>query len=121
MDKIFETATAKAPEISVKQRQVMLATKLVGMAKTNYKTLCAMQKEATKAVWYNEHLTPQQACEALGNRAARLFIAHGAITRALVATAQADGVQPDILLPTNDMQINEDGTVTVLDTPYQLV
>lgn len=90
------------------------------MAKSNYIALCRMQKEATRLVWNNPDLTPQQACDALGDKAARLFIAHGAITRALMATAQADGVEPDIMLPSNDMQINEDGTVTVLDAPYVL-
>lgn len=83
------------------------------MAQQHYAQLCRMQKEGINAVWHNPDLTPQEALDANGTDAEKLFEAHGMLTQTIVSIAASDEVAPDILLPTHDWVVNEDGTITV--------
>ena len=63
-------------------------------------------------------MTPQQACDALGTDASKVFDFHASLTGAIVSIAQRDGIQPDIGYPKFSFLRNPDGTVTVGNTPY---
>ena len=104
---------------SLQEIQVNVARSIRGTALSNYRTLCQMQQQGINEVWRNNFgLTPQEVCDALGTDAASAFILHGKLTESIIAIATAGGVTPDILAPTNNFTLNEDGTVTILETPY---
>ncbi len=104
---------------TLEQKKASVALRIRNTAKQNYKQICQFQKEGIRTVWENtQGLTPQQVCDATGVDTVKLFNLHGLLTEAVVKIAAADGVAPDILLPTKAFTRNEDGTVTVLDTPY---
>lgn len=102
-----------------KARSVTQATlQIQSAARRNYQQLVEMQKSGIRALWHAAPATPQDICDSLGNQAAKVFAAHGALTSLIVRIAQLDGTTPDILLPTHAFTIHGDGTVTILDSPY---
>lgn len=107
------------PPISLEREAARAVDLLISSAKGNYQSLCRSQKDAIRTVWNHHRLTPQQVCDALGIKAVKLFDFHAALTECIVKIAARDGVQPDILLPTNAFTRNEDGTITISDQPYQ--
>lgn len=84
----------------------------------SYRQLCEIQKRGIDLVWNNSDLTPQEILDGLGSDASKIFQYHGALTDYIVSLASIENIQPDIKLPTNAFELNPDGTVTVLDTPY---
>lgn len=70
-------------------------------------------------MWDNpDGLTPQQVADIAGENGGKLMSFHAGLTNFIVAAATADGVAPDIALPTHNFTVGEDGRVTVLNTPY---
>ena len=90
------------------------AKHVLTMAKNNYEFLLRAQKNGTDAIWSNAAgLTPQQACDALGTGAARMFQLHGLLTDFILSIQQLEGLTSNVTLPTNAFTLNPDGTVTV--------
>ena len=119
-NQIFSTPTApEAPEISLAREASRLRAAVLADAREGYKRLCQIQKQGITRIWHHPRLSPQQAVDALGTDAARIFQAHGALTQVIAAVAALDGVQPDLLLPTHEFAANPDGTITVGEGPYQ--
>ena len=119
-NQIFSTPAApEAPEISLAREASRLRASVLADAREGYRRLCQIQKQGISRIWHHPRLTPQQAVDALGTDALRIFQAHGALTNAIIAVAALDGVVPDILLPTNGFTANADGTITVVEGPYQ--
>lgn len=108
-----------APERSIKREAAILRAAVLSDAREGYRRLCQIQKQGIKRIWNHPRLTPQQAVDALGIDAARIFQAHGALTQVIAAVAALDEVEPDLQLPTHEFTINPDGTVTVGEGPYQ--
>lgn len=105
--------------IPLEKRLQKASFQLKAMAAGQYKQICGMQKEGIKFMWNNpDGLTPQQVADIAGTSGGKLMAFHGGLTTFLVNAATIEGVQPDIALPTNNFTVNQDGTVTVLDTPY---
>ena len=84
-----------------------------------YRRLCQIQKQGVSRIWHHPRLSPQQAVDALGTHAARIYQAHATLTQVIAAVAALDGVEPDMLLPTHEFTVNADGTITVGEGPYQ--
>ena len=106
------------PEITDTQRLLNITQRIKGMTANSYQELCNIQKQGVDMVWNNNFFQPQVILDALGTDAGKIFQYHGALTNYVVALATAEGVEPDIKLPTNAFTINEDGTITVLPEPY---
>lgn len=87
------------------------------ISKRAYEDLVRTQKMGIDMLWNHPELTPQEIIDALGEDAIKIFQYHGALTEYVVALATAEGITPDIKLPTNAFTI-ENGVITVLDTPY---
>lgn len=105
--------------IPLEKRLQKAAFQLKGMVEGQYKQICRMQKEGIKFMWDNpDALSPQQVADIAGTNGGKLMAFHGGLTTFIVNAATIEGVQPDIALPTNNFTVNQDGTVTVLDTPY---
>lgn len=77
-----------------------------------------MQKTGIDSVWGHQSLSPQEVFDSLGEAAGSLCAAHAALTKCIVTIATADGIAPDIKLPTFNFAVESDGKVTVSDTPY---
>lgn len=119
-NQIFATPAApEAPEVSLTREAARLRAAVLSDARDGYKRLCQIQKQGITRIWNHPRLTPQQAVDALGTDAARIFQAHGALTQVIADIAALDGVQPDLLLPTHAFAANPDGTITVGEGPYQ--
>jgi hypothetical protein len=119
-NQIFSTPTApEMPEISLAREASRLRAAVLADAREGYKRLCQIQKQGITRIWHHPRLSPQQAVDALGTDAARIFQAHGALTQVIAAVSALDGAQPDLLLPTREFTVNPDGTITVGDGPYQ--
>lgn len=112
-------AAPEAPEISLAREASRLRAAVLADAREVYKRLCQIQKQGITRIWHHPRLTPQQAVDALGTDAARIFQAHGALTQVIATVAALDGVQPYLLLPTHEFAANPDGTITVGAGPYQ--
>lgn len=70
-----------------------------------------------KTFWKNDNgLTPQQVSDALGVRAASLFILGGQLRTFILSINPA--VESELENPVNKFTINPDGTVVILDEPY---
>ena len=117
---IFSTPTApEAPEISLAREESRLRAAVLADAREGYRRLCQIQKQGINRIWNHPRLSPQQAVDALGTDAARIFQAHGALTEVIASVATMDGVEPDLLFPTHEFTVNPDGTVTIGEGPYQ--
>lgn len=112
--------TPEVPERSIERESAILRSAVLADAREGYRRLCQIQKQGITRIWNHPRLTPQQAVDALGSEAARIFQAHGALTQVIAAVAALDEVEPDLLLPTHEFTVNPDGTVTVGEGPYQL-
>ncbi|MCP5535375.1 MAG: hypothetical protein H7A51_03975 [Akkermansiaceae bacterium] len=108
-----------APERSIEREAAILRSAVLSDAREGYRRLCQIQKQGIKRIWNHPRLTPQQAVDALGIDAARIFQAHGALTQVIAAVAALDEVESDLQLPTHEFTMNPDGTVTVGEGPYQ--
>lgn len=120
---LFTAPAVTTPTFSDAILKANLARNTAAAARGNFADLCRKQRATMQAIWFNPDLTPAEAVEALGTNAAKYFIAHGYLTGAIMQIAALDNteevtVTPDILLPTHAFTLNEDGTVTILDTPY---
>jgi hypothetical protein len=108
-----------APTLTAAAKQARLLVRVQSLTRSGYAQLKRLQSDGVTLIWHNpDGLTPQQACDALGASAAKLFGYHGTLTTALAAMQQADGIPIDVALPTNAFTVNPDGTVTVLPGPY---
>lgn len=106
-------------EPTLEEKQAQVADRIKRMAATGFRQLSQIQAQGIQTVWNNPRgLTPQQVCDALGTDAGLIFQMHGQLTDAAVAMATADGLEYTPALPTNAFTVNEDGTVTVLETEY---
>lgn len=113
------TPSPEPPEFNPEREASRLRSLLLSDAKEGYRLLCRLQKQGIERVWHHPRLSPQEAVDALGGDAARVFQAHGALTHAITAIAALDGSEPDILLPTFSFTVNQDGTITIGEDPYQ--
>lgn len=117
---IFTPPSAPAaPEPDLEREAEILRARVLADTADGYRQLCRIQKLGIERIWHHPRLTPQQAVDALGSDAARIFQAHGALTQVIAAVAALDEVEPDLLLPTHEFTVNPDGTVTVGEGPYQ--
>lgn len=117
---IFSRPNApEAPERSIEREAAILRSGVLADAREGYRRLCQIQKQGITRIWNHPRLTPQQAVDALGSDAARIFQAHGALTQVIAAVAALDEVEPDLLLPTHEFTVNPDGTVTIGEGPYE--
>lgn len=114
-----EPKAPQPPERNITRESSILRAAILAGAREGYRRLCQIQKQGINHIWHHPRLTPQQAIDSLGDEAARIFQAHGALTQVIAVVAALDGVEPDILLPTDEFTVNQDGTVTVGKGPYQ--
>ena len=121
---------APTPPTTV-QLQAQLQQQVKNKASQAFQQMVRQQNDGINAIWHNPNgLTPQQAVDALGTDAARIFAAHGALTNAVVAAVSADNaamtalnpayvpVAAPILKPTFTWTVNSNGTITIGTTPY---
>jgi len=85
-----------------------------------WNTMLSTQHDGITTVWNNPHATPQAVCDSLGTQAADVFDEHGALTDFIVERCIVEGKDPKahIKLPKFAFTRNQNGTVTVLDSPY---
>lgn len=99
--------------------KLAVANRIRGMSANTFEQLAHTQKRGIDLVWHNPRgLTPQEVCDGLGTDAGSVFRLHSELTKTLVTVATLDGVDYTPALPTNAYQVNDDGTVTILDEPY---
>lgn len=113
---ILKTPTNPTKESN--QRKV--AEQILELAAHTHRQTVSQQNDGISILWNNYMgLTPQEVCDALGTDAAKIFRMHSLLTTYLVAVAEVDGISAEVSVPTNAFTANSDGTVTILDTPYQ--
>lgn len=89
-----------------------------------YSYLLEKQQAGIDLVWHGPELglhslTPQQVCDALGTKAAKLFAWHGQLTRFLLTQGAVEGFTPAVKFPVNAFTENPDGTITIdTGSPY---
>lgn len=89
------------------------------LSRDAYKTVSEVQKRGINMVWNHPSLTPQEIVDALGADAIKVFQYHGALTDYIVALSQAEGIQPDINLPSKAFVIDpQTGKITITEDPY---
>ncbi|TXH18394.1 MAG: hypothetical protein E6R03_02240 [Hyphomicrobiaceae bacterium] len=103
---------------TILQKQEAFYKSVKALTENAYRNLSAFQQRGINMLWKSSALTPEEAVAALGADAKKIFQLHGILTQALMDMAAVDGTRPQIALPTNAFTLNDDGTVTVLDTPY---
>ncbi len=112
-------ATPPVDNHTLDQKKDKASRFLKSMAQQQYSQLCRMQKQGMNFLWDNpDGLTPQQVCDSVGSDASLYILAHGALTSCIVSAATASNITPDIILPDNAFTLKNDGTVTILNTPY---
>jgi hypothetical protein len=95
------------------------AFEVKNIARNAYETISRIQKRGVDIVWNDSDFTPQEIINELGADALKIFQYHGALTTYLVTLAQAEGMTPDIKLPTNAFVIDpQTGSITVTEDPY---
>jgi hypothetical protein len=99
------------------QKLKFAARNIKGFTVQAYKQICEIQQRGIDMLWSHREFTPQELIDELGPDAVKVFQYHGGITSYLIALAQAEGIQPNIKLPTNAFEV-ENGTITVLEEPY---
>lgn len=105
---------APPPDTSLAALQERTSTRILNLSRAGYDQLVRLQREGIQLVWKNrDGLTPQQVCDGLGTKAAKVFAVHAALTDALVAAQTADGIPVNVATPTHAFTVNEDGTVTI--------
>lgn len=104
-------------EISPEQYAQVAAARLKTQATEAYKTLVKAQNDGIQLFW-GAKVSPQLVADALGKDAGKLFSFHSQVTNCLIGIAQADGIPPAVLPPSNAFTVNPDGTVTISDQPY---
>ena len=90
-----------------------------------------IQRAGIRRFWEDPNATPQEIANEYGANAAALFRDHGTWTALVVKIATDNGINPmtgkdadgntvasPILLPPFAWTEHEDGTVTILETPY---
>lgn len=82
-----------------------------------YEQLIKIQNEGIETFWKDGRLTPQEIATAMGEDAVKAFQFHGFLTDCIVNIATADGIEPEIKLPTNAFEI-VDGNIIVSPHPY---
>lgn len=95
-----------------------VAEQILNMSRETYNHLVRVQRQGVKAVWEHPKTTPQEVVDALGENAAKVFSYHAKITDLVKELATNEGIDVDVLLPVNSFIVNQDGTVTLEDTPY---
>lgn len=106
-------------EIPKSLRLTQVANRIKRFSSETYNQLLRAQNQGIDLVWNHPQLTPQEIIDALGEDAVKIFQYHGALTEYIVALATAEGITPDIKLPTNAVTI-EGNTITVTEDPYVL-
>jgi hypothetical protein len=82
-----------------------------------YEQLIKIQNEGIDTFWKDRRLTPQEIATAMGEDAVKAFQFHGFLTDCIVNIATADGIEPEIKLPTNAFEV-VDGLIVVSEDPY---
>ncbi|MEY4244836.1 MAG: hypothetical protein RLZZ245_2421 [Verrucomicrobiota bacterium] len=113
-----QTPNPQPTQISLTREATLLRSKVMADSREGYRRLCELQKQGINRIWHHPRLTPQQAVDALGTDAVRIFQAHGALTDAIIAVAALDGVAPDILRPSHNFTAEADGSIIVSEVPY---
>lgn len=87
------------------------------LSKSGYTLITHLQNQGINLLWNDINLTPQEICDALGEDAVKVFEIHGILTNAINQIAAADGIAPDIHLPTNAFEV-VNGAIVVSEDPY---
>lgn len=93
--------------------------RIENVSRQAFSNLVKTQREGIDIVWNHPRLTPQEIVDELGERAAKVFQFHGALTEYIKAVSEIDGVQVDLKYPTNAFTI-DNGVITVTEDPYVL-
>jgi hypothetical protein len=108
---ITPTAPTKEQLLAGKIRNIKTIT-----AKA-YEELVKIQQEGIEVFWKDRRLTPQEIATAMGEDAVKVFQFHGFLTDCIKSIATADGIEPEIKLPTNAFEV-VDGNIIVSPHPY---
>lgn len=106
--------------LTLQEKQDRTLTSCRALIARNWQAMVNCQNDGIDLVWHNAFgLTPQEAIDALGTDAVKVFAFHSALTTLLATQAAADGVTPALKFPTYAFTENQDGTITVdPETPY---
>lgn len=106
----------------VPTREIKLQTKVSAIkdfSRHAYEVISNIQKNGINILWRDNEFTPQEIIDELGQDALKIFQYHGALTQYLIGLAQAEGIQPNIILPSNAFTVDQqNGTITVSEDPY---
>lgn len=92
-----------------------VANQLKQNAKNTFRNLVGSYNANARLFWSNPAFTPNQIAAALGTDAAELFQLHAKIGE-LLASVKPDSVT-QVLALVQPFTVNEDGTVTISDSP----
>ena len=106
-----------SPTDSLETRQARTATRLSRRMINGETQLLRSFSALYQEVWQNpDGLTPQQVCDALGSRAASLFVVAGTMSNALY-TIDPAGLGTMVNMPTGyTVTLHADGTATLVFT-----
>jgi hypothetical protein len=106
------------PTIPTKdQLLIVKARNIKSIAAKTYEQLVKIQQEGIDMFWNDPRLTPQEIATAMGEDAVKAFQFHGFLTDCIVNIATADGIEPEIKLPTNAFEV-VDGKIVVSEDTY---
>jgi hypothetical protein len=110
---ITPTSHTKEQLLAAKIRNIKIITARA------YEQLIKIQNEGIHTFWKDRRLTPEEIATAMGEDAVKAFQFHGFLTDCIVNIATADGIEPEITLPTNAFEV-VDGTLVISDEPYEV-
>jgi hypothetical protein len=121
MSNILPTNKITTPTVEVDKEQTLKRTvnQIQNMAKECYNTMVRTQRRGIDTIWGNEHVTPQEIFDVLGDTGPKLVEFHSKLTTLIVEAATMDGVEVDIKLPENAMEV-VDGKIIVTEDPYEI-
>lgn len=100
--------------LTLEEKQSRTLTSCEALIARNWQNMVNCQHDGIDLIWHNAFgLTPQEAIDALGTNAVKVFAFHAALTLLLYTQAQAEGITVVLKFPTFAFTENEDGTITV--------
>ena len=116
---LLPSSTIAQPRVINKENVLeSVANQIKNMTKSAFLNNLRTQRQGINLLWKNEHVTPQEIIDKLGDDAAKIFQFHNVLTTLLESIAQIDGVNIELALPSNAFTVSANGKITVTRDPY---
>jgi hypothetical protein len=103
-------------ERTKEQIQKEVSVNLVREIQGTYEMLVRKYNDIMNRFWKHPKLSPQEVSDALGTDAVSLFQYGGALSTLIMSI---NPTEKRLSVPVNKFKVNQDGTVDILDEPYE--